>query len=379
MRRTCAVIYVSNSLENEIPQIASIVADLSSIFKVTVIARSHRGEQVRKTFGDGVEVVNLMLPKLPLFGLMGHAYQYISIVRMVRENLDRTHPSCIYAINLDGLVAVGLRRMLRTPTFYHALEIFSGMTNDILQARAWFFLERRLIPHARLLIVPSIPRFDYFKQNFDVPQQVCVWLNAPSISEMKTLRDSRVEKVLKPEKLRLVYGGALGPDRSITPVVQAMALLRHKGLDVTLSVFTNSNTYVSEVLWPEVERLGLSDMVQIHPYVRDRVEFISKLRDYEYLLASYSSRTLNNRLCAPTKLVDAMIAGVSWLANDVPGTRTWMEEFGGGRVCNLNSAESIAEALMSKPIPRYKLDLEKIIQHQEAVLGIVEGIARVLD
>lgn len=148
--------------------------------------------------------------------------------------------------------------------------------------------------------------------------------------------------------------------------------MRDAGTDVSLSIYTNSRAYVDSVLCPLIEALDLACCVSSKGYVAGRVQLIRELRQYSRSIVLYGGSGANHRLCAATKLVDSMIARTSWLGTDLPGTRSWLEEFGGGSVCDTNSRYAISAELSSNSQVPYKCSAKELIMYQNAALSALQ-------
>lgn len=373
MKDSCAVVYLSSAITapNRCnPQLRSILLDLSSMYDVHLVARTRPGSEgtcrVCQACGADVTLIPIGAPRTN--GLPAHAMRFANAATKLQLILDRLGPECIYAINLDGLAAIGRRWLGRVPVVYHALEIYYGSGQGAVLGGYMRGMERRLASYVDIWVVPSRLRAEYYVRLYPSISPI-VWLNAPSISELNMLVDTSEYDKQWHGPNDYVYTGVLGASQDLRPFLYAMKGMRDAGTNVSLSIYTNSRAYVDSVLCPLVEALDLACCVSTKEYVSSRVQLIRELRQYGRSLVLYGGLGENQRLCAPTKLVDSMIARISWLGTDLPGTRSWLEEFGGGSVCDTNSRQAISAELSSNSQVPYRRSAKELIMYQNAALN----------
>jgi glycosyltransferase involved in cell wall biosynthesis len=102
-----------------------------------------------------------------------------------------------------------------------------------------------------------------------------------------------------------------------------------------------------------VEEQQMRDAAAAQPY-RDRIHFVGGIAPDQILpltaAADVSAMpvqgdTLNNRLNTPTKLFDAMGAGVPVVASDLPGMAPIVRETGCGELCDPEDPADICRAI----------------------------------
>jgi len=80
--------------------------------------------------------------------------------------------------------------------------------------------------------------------------------------------------------------------------------------------------------------------------IKDRASFISEVSKYHIMLGVYNHESLNNRLCAPTKIIDACLAETLWLCSELPGSLDALESFGNGVLTNTNNSQEIFASII---------------------------------
>ncbi len=373
VKTSCAVVYLSSAITAPNmcnPQVKSILLDLSSIFDVHLVARTRPGNEgtCRVCQACGAEVTLIPISAPQRHWPLAHAMNFAKTAAKLARALRGIGPECIYAINLDALTAIGHRWLRRVPVVYHALEIYHGTGEGGFSRSNMYGLERKLANYVDIWVVPSQIRAKYYADLYPFIEPI-VWLNAPSVSELGMLTDTGECGKQRPSSNDLVYTGGLSDSRDLRPLLYAMREMRDAGTDVSLSIYTNSHAYLSSVIQPIIDVLDLNSCVFTKKYEVERVQLIRELRQYSRSIVLYGNSVVNERLCAPTKLVDAMIARTSWLGTDLPGTRSWLEEFGGGSVCDTNSRQEMAVELLSNSQVPYKCSTKELIAYQNAALS----------
>ncbi len=376
MKESCAVVYLSSAITapNRCnPQLRSILLDLSSMYDVHLVGRTRPGHEgaCRGCRACGADVTLIPIGAPQMHWLPAHTIRFASAATKLPFVLDKLGPECIYAINLDGLAAIGRRWLGRVPVVYHALEIYYGSGQGALLGGYMRGVERRLASYVDIWVVPSRLRAQYYVRLYPFIRPI-VWLNAPSISELNMLIDTNEYDRQWRSPNDYVYTGALGVSQDLRPFLYAMKGMRDAGTDVSLSIYTNSRAHFDSVLCSLVEALDLACCVSTKEYVTGRVKLIRELRQYGRSLVLYGGSGVNQRLCAPTKLVDSMIARTPWLGTDLPGTRSWLEEFGGGAVCDTNSRQAVEAQLLSNSRVPYSCSTETLIRYQNATLSALQ-------
>lgn len=382
MKMSCVVVYLSSAITAPNmcnSQLRSILLDLSTIYDVHLVARTRPGcEHVCST----CQACRADVTLIPIGsskrqgGFSTHVVNFIKTAKKLATVLDRLGPKCIYAINLDALVAVGCGWLKKVPVVYHALEIYYERGQSNILRSYMCGLERKLANYVDIWVVPSQLRAKYYVGVYQSIRTL-VWLNAPSISELSDLIGFNECHEQRPNSNNYVYTGGLGDNRDLKPFLYAMRDMCEIGIDVSLSIYTNSYAYINTVVKPLTGDLDLADRVAIKEYKADRVQLIRELCQYDTSLVVYGKSALNQRLCAPTKLVDSMIAETLWLGTDLPGTRSWLEEFGGGTVCNTNSRQAIVHEVLSNAKLPYKVKTQDLIVSKEATLHMLEENLRI--
>lgn len=379
MNEECIVVYITSRLaEARHPQLDAILTDLSRIYSITLIGRGNPDKGPYKRNHSAWKEIIIPTPLIKGYQSSAMLFAFWRLGTEIRRAISEIRPRVIYAINLDALVAVGSYVIRRCPIIYHALEIY-GQTEGVHYRRLWETLEHILIRRASLLIVPSRLRAEYYMKIYGNQERTLIWLNAPSINQIEEIAIHLMSNKSKPNgPIELLYPGGLSKKRDLVPFIKGLRILKQNNIECRLTILSRDHEYYNNILNVSAFKNGVSDLLRKETYLENRTDLIKRIAQCNYLIARYSPTTANNRLCAPTKLVDAFLAATPWIADDIEGTRAWNTEFGGGILCNLEDPESIAVCLSSGYAQPYKISLHGLVAYQKAVLEKVRLATAIL-
>jgi glycosyltransferase involved in cell wall biosynthesis len=141
-----------------------------------------------------------------------------------------------------------------------------------------------------------------------------------------------------------VFAGALAPIRGLSQILEALALLKKRGLDVPLDLaaIPPDDDYVRSLM-AEAERLGIAGQVRYHGSL-SKGEAIALQRRASIGLVPYLP-TRNNVLGLPNKLVECMALGLPVVFSDFPMYREIAGNSGAGIAVDPTKPEQIADAI----------------------------------
>src|SRR5207245_1271294 len=137
----------------------------------------------------------------------------------------------------------------------------------------------------------------------------------------------------------VLYLGNVAPDRGVEQLCRAIAEIP----DAVLVVVGPGGPF-RERLREEARGLPAADRIHFLPAVApEQIPAITASADVAAMPIQPSS--LNHRLTTPTRLFDALGAGVPVVASDLPGMAQIIRATGAGVLCDPTNARSIAAAI----------------------------------
>jgi glycosyltransferase involved in cell wall biosynthesis len=205
-----------------------------------------------------------------------------------------------------------------------------------LKRTVWRPLQALAIRSADNIIHAEANRMEYFKRVYGgrhCEQRVIE--NFPYYYEAQPRLDREGRRV------RVIYLGALGLDRYTHELIEAAKALADV-IELDLVGFATP-AFLSEL--EACYGNSPAENVRVLPPVQyDMIPEV--LREYDIGLAFYKHTNLNNYYCAPNKVYDYLMAGMTVIANDFPGLKRVLEgERLGACVGTIDSA-SLREAVM---------------------------------
>jgi glycosyltransferase involved in cell wall biosynthesis len=200
---------------------------------------------------------------------------------------------------------------------------------------AWDWRERRLVARCAGVAVVTeriAQRYRSFHANVEVVA------NFPDLSKFTGLppvaRDGRTCSFI----------GGIDPDQGLTEAVKALAVLRGRGLDVSLVLAGTPVTpeYLEE-LFAIATRLGVRDLV-LYKGVLPKSEAILLQNEVSIGLVPYLP--LNNNIVGmPNKLLESMALGLPVVYSDFPSYQEVAGEYKAGVAVDPTKPEAIADAI----------------------------------
>ena len=252
-----------------------------------------------------------------------------------------------HAHDLPALMAVGPRVAPAGSIVYDSHEIFLDTGTAIrmpwLVRRLLARYERRLVRRTSALITVNEAYADVLRRRVH-PRRLVIVRNCPPRWTPTEGSRSRLRTAagIPPESPVVLYHGALGPNRGIEQLVEALA---EPGM---------GNVHLALLGFGDVRRLGV-DVGD--PATGGRVHTIAAVSPDELLewvagadvdAMPLQPSTLNHRLCTPNKLWESLAAGVPVLVSDFPVMRGIVLDVPSeplGVVCEPSEPASIAAAI----------------------------------
>jgi glycosyltransferase involved in cell wall biosynthesis len=225
------------------------------------------------------------------------------------------------------------------PVVYHAHELYPEMNARVPLAGFWKWLERKLLPRARLVITPDEHRSRILQEEFGARELPLTIHNCPPYSEpisSTDLPDRWRERGVEPSFIML-YQGLIASDRCIEEIITSVE--RYKPGVVLSLIGHGFGTWASPA-----EAIPRSDRIDIMPHVRyeDLMKYTASA-SAGFLF--YRNTCRNNYYCAPNKLYEYMMMGLPIITCDYPGLRLVVEGEGIGLCVNPEDPEAIAGAV----------------------------------
>ena len=253
-------------------------------------------------------------------------------------------PDVVHAVNLITLFPAYLVACtLRIPFVYDSQEIESGVMSKARRPEwFWLWMEKSLAGKAAIVVVTDEFRFDITRKILNLDRaKMFTLMSLPKISSLTiTERKLRVECKAKDKKLAVYFGVGI-PGRHLEDIISAFALLPMEYVFAFVGYIEASYKYSLEKI---AEKLGLMQRLIFLPPVRwhELPDYISSA---DCSFALYQKNSINNLYCSPSKLFDALIAGLPVIGTDNPLIKKTLSNIKAGLCIESVTAQSIAAAI----------------------------------
>ena len=240
----------------------------------------------------------------------------------------------------------------------HDLYLHQPKRRSLLARWQGARLEGRYIRQADAVITVSNGMADHLRDAYDIPRPDVV-LNSPvdSAPSDDVGRDLRSELRLAPDIPLGVYTGARSLSRNLDRLVRALAEV--PGLH--LALVGHPQTVDDNRLRALADAGGCADRVHILPPVPHEI-VSAYISTADFGILPYNGECLNHDVTLPTKLFEAVFAGLPVAVSELPALTDFVGRTGTGLAMDSLDEASIATTLrrMAKDRQRMRLPPTKI-------------------
>jgi glycosyltransferase involved in cell wall biosynthesis len=201
---------------------------------------------------------------------------------------------------------------------------------------AWDVRERQLVQRcAGVVVVTERIAHRYYQLH----KKVQVVANYPDLSEIKNLLP------VTRDGMTCVYAGILRPDRGMSQIFMALAILKERGVAarLALSGLALSDGYLRS-LWDEADRLGIRELVDYRGMLPSKQEALIFQQSASIALV-LNQPVANYLVSMPNRLAECMALGLPLVFSDFPNFREVAGANGAGIAVDPTKPDQIANAI----------------------------------
>lgn len=261
----------------------------------------------------------------------------------------------IYAINpVSGIVAFLISIFTSKNYLYESHEMIFGLNYPFFKGRWRFFwipLEKLIISRSAKFITTDLYRMVFYRRYYKLPEEKIMYLlNVPSKLKMKDNNKLR-RKFGFSNQFIISYCGGIIEGRNIEEIIKAFGAACDKiETPFLLLAGSVSETY-KKVLINILKELGVND----DKYVFTGELKNNRLKEYMQIsnvtFALYDKISLNNRMCSPNKIFDAIHLETPIICSDSFLSNYILKKNSAGNVISKTDSDNIKSALLK----RYKM------------------------
>ena len=229
--------------------------------------------------------------------------------------------SNIYAINpISGLIALIASTLTSKKYIYESHEMVFGLNYPFFRGRwrhFWSFLEKKIIKKSVYFFTTDEHRLKFIKRYYKIKSDnIGYILNVPTLSMRKGEKEENRKKFNFGSKFVVSYCGGIMKGRGIESIIEAYANFKNRGANSLLLLAGSIEEDYHDVLSKIISKLGISS---------NQILFTGKLNNsvlMKYMSASdatfalYNNVSLNNRMCSPNKVFDALHSKTSLITTN---------------------------------------------------------------
>jgi glycosyltransferase involved in cell wall biosynthesis len=250
----------------------------------------------------------------------------------------------LFHVHEPGLLSSVLAKAGSRPVIYDVHETYLDILKSSdwiprwtrpLAALAWDQWERQLVRRCAGIIVTTRQQSLRYEALHSRVRIIANYPHGQSVEDLPPV---------KRDGITCVFAGVLRPDRGISQMLRAVALLKERGLVVRLALAGTplSDEYLSS-LHAEAKRLGIEKLMRYHGVLSNREAFIFQHQGSIGLIADLPYRYFLT--VVPTKLMECMSLGLPVVCSDLPVYREVAGATGAGIMVDPTKPEKIADAI----------------------------------
>ena len=268
-----------------------------------------------------------------------HLWNRIAI-RQISRLIKEQHIDIVHNNSLWGYVGAVAAKRTRTPCVWHMREMLERQQNKKLRGEKY---GQHLISESAALIAISRAVERYYEGRF-LPVQTHLVYDGVDVDKMYREKHDLFHEA----KTKIIAAGRVHKPKHQMDVVQAVAILLHKGLNVELAIVGNDNSEYAETIKAFVRKEHLERSISFHGESSDMVSWWEK----SDIAVTASQFEAFGRVTA-----EAMLAGCVVVASNSGANEEIVTDGETGYVYEMGNPEALAATL-----ERIMSDKEKAAQ-----------------
>jgi glycosyltransferase involved in cell wall biosynthesis len=219
--------------------------------------------------------------------------------------------SNIYAINpISGIVALISSTFSSKKYIYESHEMVFGLNYPYFRGRwrhFWRFIEKTIIRKSEYFFTTDPYRLRFIRRYYNIKSEnVGYILNAPLMCISKAKKEENRNKFNFGSQFVVSYCGGIMKGRGIESIIEAYANFKNKGSHTLLLLAGSIEDDYRKALNKMILKMGINTNEILFTGKLDNSILMQYMSASDATFAIYNNVSLNNRMCSPNKVFDAL-------------------------------------------------------------------------
>lgn len=233
------------------------------------------------------------------------------VVRLILALVFTLKNSNIYAINpISGIVAFISSTFSSKKYIYESHEMVFGLNYPYFRGRwrhFWRLLEKTIIRKSEYFFTTDSYRLRFIRRYYKIKSDNLGYiLNVPPMSIRKGEKEENRNKFNFGSQFVVSYCGGIMKGRGIESIIEAYANFKNKGPHSLLLLAGSIEDDYHRALNKMIFKMGINSNEILFTGQLDNAILMKYMSASDATFALYNNVSLNNRMCSPNKVFDAL-------------------------------------------------------------------------
>jgi len=236
--------------------------------------------------------------------------------------------SMIYTINpVSGIIALVSSAFSSKIYIYESHEMVFGLNYPYFRGKwrhFWSFIEKNIVKRSEYFFTTDAYRLKFIRRYYKIKNDnIGYILNVPPIASSVGEKEKNQIKFNFEDQFVVSYCGGIIEGRGIESIIEAFAEFQKETKKSVLLLAGSIEDNYQELLINQIKKSGINSNKVIFTGKLDNDTLMSYMSASDVTFALYSNVSLNNRMCSPNKVFDALhsqtyvITTKSFLTTDI--------------------------------------------------------------